>query len=199
MTEAVPGWATEPVRVVDPDPDWPRQAAELREQLGGLLGRWLTTDIQHVGSTAVPGLAAKPILDLMAGVADLDQAPEIAVALAGHGWHYVPPELDARPARRHFVHVVGGHRHAHLHLMQPGTADWQRHLDFRDRLRDDPGLRDAYAALKQRLAVVHADDREAYTEAKSAFIAGALSGASGPASGQSHREWPVTTDHSSAD
>ncbi len=182
MTDAVPGWAVEPVRVVDPDPDWPRQAAELREQLGGLLGRWLTTDIEHVGSTAVAGLAAKPILDLMAGLADLDRAPEIAAALAGHGWHYVPPELDTRPYRRHFVHVVGGHRHAHLHLMRPGTADWQRHLDFRDRLRSDPALRDAYAALKQRLAAVHANDREAYTEAKSTFIATALARPTGPGS-----------------
>lgn len=174
MAEPVPQWAFERVTVVEPDPDWAGQAAELSEQLGGLLDRWLTTQVHHIGSTAVPGLAAKPILDLMAGVTDLDQAPEMAVALAGHGWHYVPPELDARPSRRHFVHVVGGHRHAHLHLMRPGTADWQRHLDFRDRLRADPALRDAYAELKQRLATVHAADREAYTEAKSAFIAGTI-------------------------
>lgn len=175
MTESAPGWAFEPVSVVDPDPDWPRRAGELREQLVGPLGRWLTTDIHHVGSTAVPGLPAKPILDLMAGVTDLGQAPEIAAVIAGSGWHYVPPELDQRPSRRHFVHVVGGHRHAHLHLMRPGTADWQRHLDFRDRLRADPALRDEYAALKRRLAAVHAGDREAYTEAKSGFIAAALS------------------------
>src|SRR4051794_28234557 len=117
MTEPVPGWAIEPIRIVDPDPGWAGRAAELRAQLGGLLDRWQIEDIQHVGSTAVPGLAAKPILDLMAGCTDLDRAPEIAVALVEFGWRHVPPELDEQPHRRFFVHVVDGHRHAHLHLM----------------------------------------------------------------------------------
>jgi len=170
VNEPVPQWATEPITIVDPDPSWPAQAAELRKQLVGLLDHWLTTDIHHVGSTAVPELPAKPILDLMAGAADLDQATAIAAVLAAHGWHYLPPELDQRPSRRFFVHVVGGRRHAHLHLMRPSTADWQRHLDFRDRLLADPALRAEYAALKRQLAATHADDREAYTEAKSAFI-----------------------------
>ena len=174
MTASAPGWAYEPISVVEPDPGWAGQAAELRAQLGGLLDRWQISDIQHVGSTAVPGLAAKPILDLMAGCTDLDQAPEIAEALAGHGWHHVPRELDEQPHRRFFVHVVDGHRHAHLHLMQPGSADWQRHLEFRDRLRADPALRDEYAALKRRLAAAHVGDREAYTEAKADFIEQAL-------------------------
>ena len=110
----------------------------------------------------------------MAGVTDLDQAPAIAAVLAGHGWHYVPPKLDEHAYRRFFVHVVGGHRHAHLHLMRPDTDHWRRHLDFRDRLRADPALRDRYATLKRRLAAEHADDREAYTEAKSAFITSAI-------------------------
>jgi GrpB-like predicted nucleotidyltransferase (UPF0157 family) len=174
MTESAPGWAYEPISIVDPDPSWPAQAAELRAQLGGLLDRWQIGDLQHIGSTAVPGLPAKPILDLMAGCTDLGQASEIAAALVEHGWHHVPRELDGQPDRRFFVHVVDGHRHAHLHLMRPGTERWQRHLAFRDRLRADPGLRDAYAALKRRLASAHADDREAYTEAKSGFIDQAL-------------------------
>ena len=170
----MPGWAVEPIRIVDPDPGWAAQADALREQLAGLLSRWLTTDIEHVGSTAVPGLAAKPILDLMAGVADLDAAPEIATALAGHGWHYVPPELDERDYRRFLVHVLDGHRHAHLHLMRPDTEHWHRHLAFRDRLRAEPALRDEYAELKRRLATAHGGDRETYTEAKSDLINQAL-------------------------
>ena len=170
----MPSWATEPIAIVDPDPSWPVQAAELRGQLSGLLARWLTTEIHHVGSTSVLGLAAKPILDLMAGVADLDAAPEIAATLAGHGWHYVPPQLDERDYRRFFVQVVDGHRHAHLHLMRPDAEEWSRHLVFRDRLRADATLRDGYAELKRRLAAAHAGDREAYTEAKSGFINAAL-------------------------
>jgi GrpB-like predicted nucleotidyltransferase (UPF0157 family) len=171
---SVPAWAHEAISIVEPDPGWAGQAAELRAQLGGLLTRWQVSDIQHIGSTAVPGLAAKPILDLMAGCTDLDRAPEIAAALAGHGWHYVPPELDEQPHRRFFVHVVDGHRHAHLHLIRPGTEHWQRHLAFRDRLRADQELRDEYAALKRRLAAAHASDRETYTQAKSGFIGQAL-------------------------
>jgi GrpB-like predicted nucleotidyltransferase (UPF0157 family) len=174
MIEPVPSWAIEPIRIVDPDPAWAVQAAELRAQLAGPLDRLQLADIHHVGSTAVPGLAAKPILDLMAGCTELDRAPEIAAALAGSGWHYVPPELDEQPYRRFFVHVVDGHRHAHLQLMRPDTERWQRQLDFRDRLRADAGLRDEYAALKRRLAGVHADDREAYTQAKAGFINRAL-------------------------
>jgi GrpB-like predicted nucleotidyltransferase (UPF0157 family) len=170
LTGSEPGWAYEPISIVEPDPGWGSQAAALRARLGGLLGRWQIDDIEHVGSTAVPGLAAKPILDLMAGCTDLDQAPEIAEALAEDGWHYVPLELDERPYRRFFVHVVDGHRHAHLHLIRPATEHWQRHLAFRDRLRADPRLRDEYAALKRRLAAAHAEDREAYTQAKSDFI-----------------------------
>jgi GrpB-like predicted nucleotidyltransferase (UPF0157 family) len=174
VTEPVPAWAREPIAIVDPDPSWPVQAAELRGQLGGLLTRWLATDIHHVGSTSVPGLAAKPILDLMAGIADLDAAPDIAATLAGHGWHYVPPKLDERDYRRFFVQVVDGHRHAHLHLMRPDTDDWYRHLAFRDRLRADEELRGRYAELKRRLAAAHTEDREAYTEAKSDFVNRAL-------------------------
>jgi GrpB-like predicted nucleotidyltransferase (UPF0157 family) len=174
VAEPVPEWAFERITVIDPDPGWAGQAAELSEQLGGLLARWLTTEVHHVGSTAVPGLAAKPVLDLMAGVTDLDQAPAIAAVLADHAWHHVPPKLDEHDYRRFFVHVVDGHRHAHLHLMRPDTGHWRRHLEFRDRLRVDPALRGAYAGLKRRLAAEHADDREAYTEAKSAFITSAI-------------------------
>jgi GrpB-like predicted nucleotidyltransferase (UPF0157 family) len=174
MAEPVPQWAFERVTVIEPDPGWSGQAAELSEQLGGLLGRWLTAEVHHIGSTAVPGLAAKPVLDLMAGIADLDQAPAIAAVLVGHDWHYVPPELDGHDYRRFFVHVLDGHRHAHLHLMRPDTDRWQRQLAFRDRLRADPALRDRYAALKRRLAAEHAADRETYSEAKSAFITGAV-------------------------
>jgi len=152
VTAPAPGWAYEPISIVEPDPGWAERAAELRAQLGGLLDRWQIGDIQHIGSTAVPGLAAKPILDLMAGCTNLDRAPEIAAVLVEYGWHHVPPELDEQPHRRFFVHVVDGHRHAHLHLMRPGTERWQRQLAFRDRLRADPQLRDAYAALKRRLA-----------------------------------------------
>lgn len=161
-----PAWATEPVAIADPDPTWVDRAAaligdlelQLRPRLDG--GR-----IHHVGSTAVPDLAAKPVIDLMTGVADLDARVVLA------GWHPVPPDLDARPWRRLWVRADGDRRLAHLYLMMPASERWLQTLRFRDRLRASPELRAEYAALKRRLAAEHSSDREAYTAAKAGFVA----------------------------
>jgi GrpB-like predicted nucleotidyltransferase (UPF0157 family) len=126
--------------------------------------------VEHVGSTAVPGLAAKPILDLQALIVDLHCAPRIAATLVPAGWHYVDPELDDRPWRRLFVKVIAGRRTAHLHLMTENSARWREQLVFRDALRGDPTLAESYATLKRALAAQHPDDREAYTAGKSEFV-----------------------------
>ena len=178
-----PAWATEPVVLVEPAEGWALQAAEERQLLVGLLGPWLVEDIHHVGSTAVPGLSAKPIIDLRAGVdgarriseitnsvRSLDDTPDIARVLAPHGWQLVPPELDARSWRRFLVKVAGDHRVAHLHLLDPASPRWAEQLRFRDRLRASAGLAAAYAELKRRLAWEFAGDREAYAAGKAAFV-----------------------------
>lgn len=118
--------------------------------------------------------AAKPILDLQAAVADLDCAASVAAVLAPAGWHQVPPEPDARAWRRFLVKVDGGRRVAHLHLMSFTHPRWRQQLKFRDALLADDGLAQRYAALKMRLALQHADDREAYTAGKGEFIATVL-------------------------
>lgn len=166
-----PRWAIEPITIADYDPAWADQGAHAQNRLQGLLATWLTGEIEHVGSTAIPGLAAKPIIDLQAPVADLAAAAAmVAAALAPHGWHHVPPELDQRPDRRFFVQVVNGHRVAHLHLMTTGSARWHQQLAFRDALRADPDLLKAYARLKIDLAGQHGEDREAYTAGKRQFV-----------------------------
>ena len=171
-----PAWAGEPVVIVDYDPGWALQAAQERRRLVDLLGPWLVDDVYHVGSTAIPGLAAKPIIDLMAGVGSLDDAPVLVGVLAPYDWHLVPPELDARPWRRLLVKVAAGQRVAHLHLLNPGTPRWAEQLQFRDRLRARPALAAEYGQLKRRLAREHADDREAYAKGKAAFVRLVLSG-----------------------
>ena len=171
-----PDWATGPVVLVDYDPAWAGRGLHERALLQPLLRRWLTGDIEHVGSTAVPYLAAKPIIDLQAPIRDLDTAAEIAPVLAAHHWHYVPPELDQRPYRRLFVKVLDGHRVAHLHLMLLGSPRWQEQLAFRDALRADPALAHGYARLKTQLSLDHLDDREAYTSAKREFVHHVLNG-----------------------
>jgi GrpB-like predicted nucleotidyltransferase (UPF0157 family) len=133
--------------------------------------------VEHVGSTSVPGLAAKPIIDLMVSVADPDAVVAQAGArLAADGWCYVPPELDQRSWRRFFVKpdATGQHRVAHLHVIQVGNPRWADQLAFRDALRRDDQLAKRYADLKRRLATEHADDREAYGRGKAAFVAETL-------------------------
>lgn len=130
--------------------------------------------MEHVGSTAVPGLPAKPVLDLQAAVVDLACAPGIADVLAPDGWHNVPPELDERPWRQFFVQTVEGRRAAHLHVMTWDSPRWGEQLAFRDPLRADPALRHRYATLKEALATQYNNDREAYSVAKSDFVRAVL-------------------------
>jgi GrpB-like predicted nucleotidyltransferase (UPF0157 family) len=151
-------WTHEAVHIVAADPGWPEAAESLARQVVP----HVDGPVEHVGSTAVPGLDATPIIDLMAGVDELDDR-EIP------GWHLVPPELDRRPYRRFHVLVADDHRVAHLHLMRTDAPRWAEQLAFRDALRGNHDLRDAYAALKRSLAAPTAG-REDYTEAKGGFV-----------------------------
>lgn len=165
-----PTWATERVVVVPWSPAWSSRGRELTADLNGLLDRWLDGRIEHVGSTSVPGLAAKPIIDLMAPVTSLAAAAEADHWLAEEGWHLVPPDLDLRPWRRMYVLPEGDRRFAHLHLVERQHPKWRDTLRFRDELRRRPDLAASYSYLKRRAAEAHEHDREAYTEAKSAFV-----------------------------
>jgi uncharacterized protein (TIGR03083 family) len=126
VSDAVPPWAYEKPELHPHDPELPARAAAERERLLELLAPWLADGVQHVGSTAVPGLAAKPVIDLMASVHDLDIASEQAGGpLAADGWCYVPPSLDSGASwRRFFVKpdASGQHRYAHLHVIQAGHS-----------------------------------------------------------------------------
>ena len=133
--------------------------------------------VEHAGSTSVPGLAAKPVIDLMAPVDDLDAVAEQAAGrLAADGWCFVPPELDQRPWRRFFVKpdASGQRRKAHLHVIAAGHPRWTEQIAFRDALRRDGRLAQRYADLKRELAREHGHDREAYTEGKGRFVAAVL-------------------------
>ena len=169
-----PAWATEQVHVQAWQSEWPRRGAQLCAELDAALASWLVAPVEHVGSTAVPGLAAKPVLDVQAVVLDLARAGEVAEVLAPSGWHLVPAGLDARPWRRFLVQVVDGHRAAHLHLLLAAGERWREQLAFRDALRADPALVRAYAELKRSLAAQHGSDREAYMDGKAAFVRSVL-------------------------
>jgi GrpB-like predicted nucleotidyltransferase (UPF0157 family) len=165
-----PSWATERVELQPANDAWQRRGEEMCRRLDSALAPWLVAPVEHVGSTAVHGLPAKPILDLQAAVADLSNASTFSAVLGSDGWHHVPPELDARAWRRFFVRVVDGRRDAHLHVMSPTSTRWAEQIAFRDALRADAQLARSYAELKATLARQHGDDREAYSAAKTGFI-----------------------------
>ena len=147
--------------------DWPLAFAAERDRLLGVLGPWLAGPIEHVGSTAIPGLAAKPIIDIMAAVQDLDSSREALPLLSRLDYCYAPYRQEVmhwlcKPSPEVRTH--------HLHLVPHGSALWNERLWFRDRLRADPGLAEEYALLKRRLATSHANDREAYTQGKTSFV-----------------------------
>jgi GrpB-like predicted nucleotidyltransferase (UPF0157 family) len=178
MAGADPPWAHEKTAVHPHDPRWGDRAETECARLAGLLAPWLADGIEHVGSTAVAGLAAKPVLDIMASVTDPDAVVEHASRrLAADGWCYVSPELDTGGSwRRFFVKpdAAGLRRVAHLHVIRAGHPRWGEQIAFRDALRCDGQLTARYAELKRRLAEEHGTDREAYTAAKGEFIAAAL-------------------------
>jgi len=160
-----------PVIIADYDPLWPSQFDAERAILLEAIGPWLVGPIEHVGSTAIPGLAAKPVIDIMAGVETLDASRAAIAALAGHQYCYYPYRADVM---HWFCKPSPAHRTHHLHLVPYGSPHWIRQIAFRDYLRAHAAVADEYAQLKRRLADEHRFDREAYTDAKTPFIEAVL-------------------------
>jgi GrpB-like predicted nucleotidyltransferase (UPF0157 family) len=162
---------TQPIEIVDYDPSWPglfeAEAAPLAEALGARL----VGGIHHVGSTAVPGLGAKPIIDILAGVRDLTEAHECIPLVKPLQYSYAPYREDEMAW---FCKPNPDARTHHLHLVPVRSARYRAELAFRDRLRADGAAAAEYESLKRELAARYAGDREAYTEAKAAFIAGRI-------------------------
>ena len=166
--------ANEPVAVVAYDAAWPRlfdrEAARLRDCLpAGLIGR-----IEHFGSTAVPRLAAKPIIDMLVEVSSLEAVRDrIAPILEARGYEFFWRPTAAGESDIGYAWFIRrdaeGRRTHHVHMLERDSKDWERLL-FRDYLIDHPAAAAEYAQLKRRLAAEHPDDRRAYARAKTAFI-----------------------------
>lgn len=149
--------------------EWPTLFQAEAMQLQVAIGAHVL-DIQHVGSTAIPGLPAKPILDIGVAVENFEAATVCIQPLEALGYRY---RGEAGIPRRHYF-VKGEPRTHHLHMNEISSADWQQQIAFRDYLRTHPDQAHTYAALKMQLARQFPDDRLAYTESKSGFIAGVL-------------------------
>lgn len=163
--------ATHPVRfvsVVAYDAAWPARFAALAARIAAAFAEppAIPVRLEHVGSTAVPGLAAKPVVDLDAVVAPADVGRAIA-RLAS--LDYVHRGDQGVPGRAAFRPPPDEARH-HLYVCAADAPAYRDHVRFRDYLRAHPAIAADYGALKQALAARHADDRDAYQAAKSAFI-----------------------------
>ena len=162
------------VRICKYDPEWPhlfsRIERELRPRVGGL-----ARAIEHVGSTSVPGLAAKPIIDIELVIASVYQFPSVKQRLEHFG--YIHRGTLGIPDREVFRCVIDLPKH-HLYVCETDARSLREHLCFRDTLRQNPQLAAQYAALKQALAEQYRNDREAYTEAKTGFVRSVLASSS---------------------
>jgi putative glutamine amidotransferase len=157
-------------RIADPDPTWAERYETEAARIVASLPSELVTRIEHVGSTAVAGLAAKPIVDIQLSLSAMTPRDAYVQALTALGYRWV---LDPRNVEReYFSRDIDGERSFHLHVCADGS-DWERrHLVFRDWLRTHPDDAAAYEVLKRELAAAHPNDTLSYTEAKTGFISG---------------------------
>lgn len=159
----------EPIRLVPYDPRWPTLFQREHDRLRSLFPDTRLT-VEHYGSTAVRGLRAKPIIDILVGVASMEAVQALVPRLCEAGYT-APTAYNARlPDRQWLMRSADGRRTHHLLVVVHGGEQWRRRLAFRDALRADHSIASAYEALKGSLAAQHARDREAYTAGKAAFI-----------------------------
>jgi GrpB-like predicted nucleotidyltransferase (UPF0157 family) len=168
------------VSLVPYDPEWPSRyetaSGTILAACGGIVVR-----IDHIGSTSIPGIGAKPYIDLMPGLRLWADGPRIVPAMEALGYEY-RGEYGVE-GRHYFTKFVDGDEHVwkhNVHCYEIGHREWQRHLVFRDALRADVGLRDEYWRLKQDLAAQYPDDVERYAIGKSAFVERVIAAHGGP-------------------
>ncbi len=163
------GLENDRVQLTPYQPDWEVAFSEEQAQLREVLGD-TALGVEHIGSTAVPGLWAKPILDIGVAVRDLDEAFAIVEPLEALGYTY---RGEYGISRRHYF-VKGSLRTHHLHILEESSLEWRNLLRFRDHLRMHPEAAAAYQALKLKLAAQFPKDREANTGGKHDFIRATL-------------------------
>ena len=148
--------------------EWPTLFQEAAEQLRAALGPKALT-IEHIGSTSIPGMKAKPIIDMMIAVSSLSEALTLVPIIETLGYTYKP--YDTIPARIYFSKESAPEwRTHHLNLAVPGSDFWQNQLAFRDYLRSHPDLAAEYIELKERIAADHLRTGELDLDAKTPFV-----------------------------
>jgi len=155
------------IEIVEHQADWRQAFRQESERLLSAVGN-VAVKIEHIGSTAIPGLAAKPVLDMMLGFYSIEDAQRLVNLIEGLGYDYLGEFGIA--GRFFFVYRSGDKSKIHLHGFILDSDDWRRHLYFRNVLRSNPELVAQYHRLKQALAKKYHSNRMAYSKGKSAFI-----------------------------
>lgn len=157
----------ESIHIVTYDQTWPEKFEKEKELIQTTIGSYITGGIHHVGSTSIPELSAKPIIDIMVGVESLEKAKPCIELLTKIDYQYYPYKPDTmiwfcKPSPEHRTH--------HLYLIETTNPEFKARLAFRDYLRNHPQERKEYEELKTQLAEKFTNDREAYTQAKTEFV-----------------------------
>ena len=152
---------------------WPTRFGEQRLRVETVLSPWRTRDVEHIGSTAVPGLAAKDIIDMLATVVDIDAARQSISEMASIGWIHAPEPTDEAERRLSFCFPTRERRTHHLHVVEEDSDTWRGWIAFRNYLRSHAEVARQYQALKVGLTTLHGQDpnsRDDYRAGKAAFI-----------------------------
>ena len=155
-------------------PKWIESFKQEKRALQSFIGKDVA--IEHIGSTAVPGLVSKPTIDLLIGVSHIEwrELSLFISEITSLGYDYIPEYETHLPERKYFEKVQDGHHIAHIHLVKKGGEFWKKHLFFRNILQSNQQLRSEYGQLKQALARREWKNRNDYANAKSAFISEVL-------------------------
>ena len=156
-----------PIELSSYNPGWPIAFEKEKNTLQNIAGEWLNGSIEHVGSTAVPGMVAKPVIDIMFGVKSLQESSPAIAVLVDYGYMFYPYKKEVM---HWFCKPSDEHRTHHLHLIPYQSPLWKERLLFRNLLRSDRSISRAYQELKEELAIKYRFDRESYTRDKGPFI-----------------------------
>ncbi|CAP15721.1 GrpB family protein [Halobacterium salinarum] len=146
--------------------EWKDRYSEEVDRLQNIAGDRFS-DFEHIGSTAIEGIPAKPIIDVMAVVDDLDDAEALIPVLEEHGYEYRPGDIDGR---LFFAKGPRTNRTIYLSIAEHGSSFYDEKIAFREYLREHSDVAERYASLKKRLAERYPENREKYTASKADFI-----------------------------
>jgi len=153
--------------IVPYNSEWPQKFEKEKTVLEKVIGNYITGGIHHIGSTSIPGLSAKPIIDILIGVESLEASKACLDILPKIQYQYYPYKEDQE---HWFCKPSPAHRDYHLHLIPTDNPDFKACLAFRDYLRSHEEARNKYQQLKTNLAEEFKNDRETYTQAKTEFV-----------------------------